>query len=119
MITDVPTTIDKFTSLETLIINDNPLFKIPKEIATCPKLRKLIASNCGIEELPYEVGTMTNLLLLDLDSCPLKPKLLSAYEQGKTIALKLYLQRKFERRQFMVPPSIFFSLRNRKKLSMN
>lgn len=102
MITAIPPSIEKFSCLETLRINDNPLFSVPKEIARCQKLKKVIANNSGIEELPYELGTMTNLLLLDLDNCPLKPKLLNAYDQGKTIALKLYLQRKFERREFMV-----------------
>jgi len=48
---------------------------VPEEISNCHKLRELDLKNTFVITLPREMANLTNLLILNLEGCPLKESL--------------------------------------------
>jgi Leucine-rich repeat (LRR) protein len=67
-----------------LWLNDNPLREVPEELSKCHKLRELDLKNTFVITLPREMANLTNLLILNMEGCPLKDSLNQSYGMGMT-----------------------------------
>lgn len=56
--------------------------EVPEEISNCHKLRELDLKNTFVITLPREMANLTNLLILNLEGCPLKESLGQLYGMG-------------------------------------
>ncbi|CEL92581.1 unnamed protein product [Vitrella brassicaformis CCMP3155] len=89
--------IGRLTSVQSLFLNDNPLYVVPEALSLCIMLKTLDLRNTLIQNLPRELGRLTSLVDLNLDGAPLKQSLEQHYGKGRQ-GLFAYLQRKDDRR---------------------
>lgn len=92
---DVPPAIGSMRLLEELWLNNNPLAAVPRELAGCSALRVLLLQDTALIKLPRELSRVAGLLEINLDSTPaLQPALCEAYSRGGTLGVLAHLRSK-------------------------
>lgn len=71
-------------------MNKNPIQSVPIELTDCRYLKVLDLSNTYIRLLPLEVCQLKQLYDINLDGCPLVPKVQEVYKGGIMNLLKYY-----------------------------
>jgi hypothetical protein len=99
-ISEIPTEIGRLSKLKQLNLYNNQLTQVPADLGRLSALEILsigesyVGGNL-IQDLPAELGSLTNLRQLKLDKCPLNSELAAAYKEGLD-AVKRYLRAKAE-----------------------
>jgi Leucine-rich repeat (LRR) protein len=108
----LPPEIKKFTSLQSLNLNDNELTTLPAEIGELVQLERLSIETNNLTTLPAEIGNLINLKSLDLYSNALTtlPASIGNLKNLKKINLR-------ENRLTTLPASIG-NLKNLKKVNL-
>jgi Leucine-rich repeat (LRR) protein len=65
---------ERLSNLEVLILENNPIAKLPNEIYMAHKLRFLSLRNNKLTKLPETISALTELALLDLRGNPMEPE---------------------------------------------